>query len=57
MGLATESANLVGCWTPFGMAARRIYEEAIEWHPELARKDFSSVYKYIEAMGLERDKK
>lgn len=30
-----------------GEAAERMYAEVIEAEPELAKKDFSSVYKYL----------
>lgn len=36
---------------PLGAAARGIYEEAVENAPELIRKDFSSVYQYLENMS------
>ncbi|KAI0340497.1 3-hydroxyisobutyrate dehydrogenase [Trametopsis cervina] len=49
MGLATEIGDLVGCPLPMGEAAEKIYAEAIATAPELANKDFSSVYKYLRA--------
>lgn len=47
MGLATEIASLSGSPLPLGEAAETIYEDVIKQQPELARKDFSSVYKYL----------
>ncbi|KAI5124323.1 hypothetical protein M0805_008930 [Coniferiporia weirii] len=48
MGLALESASRVGSALPLGTAARNIYGEMMESDPELVRKDFSSVYRYLE---------
>jgi len=47
MGLATHVANLSGSPLPLGEAAERIYEDVLKRQPELARKDFSSVYQYL----------
>ena len=51
MGLASESAASVGIPLPTGAEAQRVYAEVISQSPELARKDFSSVYKYIQSLS------
>ncbi|TDL27253.1 3-hydroxyisobutyrate dehydrogenase [Rickenella mellea] len=48
MGLATDSANAAGTPLPLGQMAQNIYEKVIREKPDLARKDFSSVYQYLE---------
>lgn len=57
MGLATEVADLTGCSVPMGEAAERIYAEVIEAEPELATKDFSSVYKYLRITADQESRK
>lgn len=47
MGLASNVANLAGCPIPLGEVAQTIYSQMIKEHPDLARKDFSSVYEYL----------
>lgn len=47
MGLATEVASLSGSPLPLGGAAETIYEDVLKRQPELGRKDFSSVYQYL----------
>ncbi|KAJ7771772.1 3-hydroxyisobutyrate dehydrogenase [Mycena metata] len=47
MGLASDIASKTGTALPLGDAARRLYEEMIKQQPELARKDFSSVYRFL----------
>ncbi|TCD65419.1 hypothetical protein EIP91_002718 [Steccherinum ochraceum] len=47
MGLATEIGDTFGSPLPLGEAAEKIYADVIEQEPELARKDFSSVYQYL----------
>ncbi|KAJ6618314.1 6-phosphogluconate dehydrogenase [Mycena sp. CBHHK59/15] len=47
MGLAAEIATQTGASLPLGNAARRVYCGMMEQQPELARKDFSSVYRYL----------
>ncbi|KAF7966847.1 hypothetical protein HWV62_36895 [Athelia sp. TMB] len=47
MGLATDIANETGSPLPLAHAAEMIYSAMLESHPELARKDFSSVYRYL----------
>ena len=51
MGLASESAASVGIPLPTGAEAQRVYAEVISQSPELARKDFSSVYLYLEKLA------
>ncbi len=48
MGLAVNSARECGTSLPLGALAETIYGNAIEGRPELARKDFSSVYRVLE---------
>jgi len=47
MGLATEIGDAFGSPLPLGEAAEKIYAEVIEQEPELAKKDFSSVFQYL----------
>lgn len=54
MGLAKESAERTGVSLPLGAAAQEIYEEAIKEMPELAQKDFSSVYRYLEGLSVKK---
>lgn len=51
MGLASESAAAVGISLPTGAEAQRVYAEVIARSPELARKDFSSVYLHLEKLA------
>ena len=51
MGLAAESASVTNTKLPLGSQAYRLYEDVIRTQPELARKDFSCVYKYLEDLG------
>ncbi|KAF4604076.1 hypothetical protein EYR40_001259 [Pleurotus pulmonarius] len=51
MGLATGIAGSQGSPLPLGEAAERLYERVIEAEPELARNDFSSVYRYLEKLA------
>lgn len=48
MKLATEIGSSTGTSLPLGKAAEEIYSAVIEKHADLARKDFSSVYKFLE---------
>ena len=50
MGLATDSASATDTPSLLGAAAQKIYEDAVKSDPALARKDFSSVYRYLEKM-------
>jgi len=47
MGLATEIGSLTGSPLPLAEAAEQIYSDMVKEHTDLARKDFSSVYKYL----------
>lgn len=47
MGLATEIGKKHKCPLPLGEAAESVYAETIRTKPDLAAKDFSSVYKYL----------
>lgn len=47
MGLATEAGDMLSCPLPMGEAAEKMYAEVIQAEPDLANKDFSSVYKYL----------
>ncbi|KAJ4488403.1 3-hydroxyisobutyrate dehydrogenase [Lentinula aciculospora] len=48
MGLASNVAALAGCPVPLGQTAEALYARMIEERPDLARKDFSSVYRFLE---------
>lgn len=50
MGLATEAGESSGSPLPLGEAAAQLYTKIIETEPELATKDFSSVYKYLQKL-------
>lgn len=54
MGLASNVAAMAGCPIPLGQAAEALYAQMIEEQPELARKDFSSVYKFLRKTAEER---
>ena len=47
MGLATDLAESTGIPLPMGHAAEKIYADVVSEDPELANKDFSSVYRYL----------
>ncbi|KAJ8519898.1 hypothetical protein ONZ45_g3222 [Pleurotus djamor] len=47
MGLATALASNQGSPLPLGEATEEFYAKVVREAPELARKDFSSVYKYL----------
>jgi len=47
MGLAKDIAVQRGSPIPMGEAAREIYSKIVEGRPELAVKDFSSVYRFL----------
>lgn len=51
MRLAVNSAKDCETALPLGAYAERIYGNAIEREPGLARKDFSSVYRVLETAG------
>ncbi|KAF8894412.1 NAD binding domain of 6-phosphogluconate dehydrogenase-domain-containing protein [Infundibulicybe gibba] len=54
MGLATNIASESGSPVPLAQAAEDIYAQVIEHQPDLARKDFSSVYRYFATQGDKR---
>ena len=54
MGLASELANKFGSPLPLGEAAEAIYAKVTQETPDLARKDFSSVYRYFQTAAMER---
>lgn len=56
MGLATAIAAKSQSPLPLGGAAENIYAEVINRQPELARKDFSSVYEYLRIAAQEGKK-
>ncbi|KAI0807171.1 3-hydroxyisobutyrate dehydrogenase [Fomes fomentarius] len=47
MGLATDLGDANGCPLSMGMVAEKIYADVVSEDPELANKDFSSVYRYL----------
>jgi len=48
MGLATGSGKMLSVPLPLGEKAEEVYAEMLKGKPELANRDFSSVYKYLE---------
>ncbi|KAI0064704.1 3-hydroxyisobutyrate dehydrogenase [Artomyces pyxidatus] len=53
MGLATDVSQASGSPLPLAEAAGRIYQDAVRLHPELGKKDFSSVYQYLQRAAEE----
>ena len=47
MGLASDVARQRESPLPLGEAAKEIYAKIIQQRPDLAKKDFSSVYQYL----------
>jgi 3-hydroxyisobutyrate dehydrogenase len=47
MGLASHIAKTVQVPLPLGEAAESIYSEVVKEYPELAKKDFSSVFVFL----------
>jgi 3-hydroxyisobutyrate dehydrogenase len=47
MDLATNIAGTSKSPLPLGQAARDFYAEVVTRRPDLAKKDFSSVYKHL----------
>lgn len=47
MGLASDLARKTGTLLPLGDTARGVYSGMMEKQPELGRKDFSSVYRFL----------
>lgn len=54
MGLATGSGKMLGVPLPLGEKAEGVYAEMLKTRPELAIRDFSSVYKYLEKLQGQR---
>ena len=48
MGLATGSGRMLSVPLPLGEKAEEVYGEMVKKRPELANRDFSSVYRYLE---------
>jgi len=48
MGLATESGKMLNVRLPLGEKGEEVYAEMLRTKPELATRDFSSVYRYLE---------
>jgi len=48
MGLASDIARQSQTPLPLGEAAKDIYSAVVESQPELAKKDFSSVYRFLQ---------
>lgn len=53
MGLASDIAVQRKSPLPMGEAAKDIYSKVVERHPELAVKDFSSVYRFLKELEYE----
>ena len=50
MGLATGSGKTLNVPLPLSEKAEGVYAEMLKTKPELATRDFSSVYKYLEGL-------
>jgi len=50
MGLATGSGKMLNVQLPLGEKGEEVYAEMVKTRPELANRDFSSVYKYLEEL-------
>ena len=48
MGLATGSGKMLNVPLPLGEKAEEVYAEMVKMRPELANRDFSSVYRYLD---------
>jgi 3-hydroxyisobutyrate dehydrogenase len=53
MGLANDIAANFKIPLPLGELAEGVYADVIKQDPDLARKDFSSVYRYLRTASLE----
>ncbi|EPQ58054.1 3-hydroxyisobutyrate dehydrogenase [Gloeophyllum trabeum ATCC 11539] len=53
MGLATNIARNTGAPLPLGEAAEKLYAHVLVEDPQLIRKDFSSVYRYLSQCAQE----
>ena len=56
MRLASNLAHDLGSPLPLGEAAEAIYAKVTQETPELAHKDFSSVYRSFQNAGMESRK-
>jgi 3-hydroxyisobutyrate dehydrogenase len=56
MGLATDMGVRSGSPLPLAGAAESIYTEVVKRQPDLARKDFSSVYLFLRKAAEEGKK-
>jgi 3-hydroxyisobutyrate dehydrogenase len=56
MGLATDIADKFGSPLPLGKTAENIYADVLKQQPAFARKDFSSVYRYLRFAAQEGKK-
>ncbi|KZO89779.1 hypothetical protein CALVIDRAFT_547738 [Calocera viscosa TUFC12733] len=54
MGLAIDSGTSTETPLPLGQAAQHIYKDVVTRHAELATKDFSSVYRYLERAAADK---
>lgn len=50
LGLAIGSGDALDVPLPLGKKAEEVYAEMLKRRPELAIRDFSSVYKYLEEL-------
>ena len=53
MTLATQIGSSTGSPLPLAKVAEHIYAAVMQHHNDLARKDFSSVYRYLERAAQE----
>ena len=55
MGLASDIAVQCRSPLPMGEAAKNIYSKVVEKRPELAVKDFSSVYRFLKNFNFKEN--
>jgi 3-hydroxyisobutyrate dehydrogenase len=48
LGLATNVSKALGSPVPLAEAAEKVYEDSVRRYPELSKRDFSSIYRYLE---------
>ncbi|KAI0256492.1 NAD binding domain of 6-phosphogluconate dehydrogenase-domain-containing protein [Lactifluus subvellereus] len=48
LGLATNVSKASGSPVPLAEAAEKMYEDSVKRYPELSKRDFSSIYRYLE---------
>lgn len=53
MGLATDIASTHSNPLPLGEFAHNLYSQMLRTRPDLAKKDFSSIYQYLQGIGKE----